>query len=295
MRNVVALLDAATDRDPEYANAFRLKARSLELLATSYPDSPAGLAGMLSQAAVAAKRAIKLAPKLGSAYAELALIEQDRFNYVSALQLMNQALALSPDDPLVLPSAMYITRYLGSPQQALLLADRLVVLDPLNALTYTRRADVLIALRRYAEAIQSSRRSLQLAPNRSSPHQLIGDAMVLLGRPNEARAEYEKVPSDDVFRLAGEAIIEGRLRNMAAVDRIVARMKVLFGDAASYNYTQIFAQSGETTRAFAALATAFEVKDPGVTGLKTDPFLDPIRNNSRFAAFVTRGNFPTFG
>ena len=58
---------------------------------------------------------------------------------------------------------MYITRYLGDPRRALMLADRLVALDPLEPPNYTRRADVLMALRRYPEAIQSARRSLQLA------------------------------------------------------------------------------------------------------------------------------------
>ena len=294
LRDVVALLDAATARDPNYANAYRLKARSLELLATSSPKSPADSDNTLKQAELAARRAIELAPKLGPAYAELALIEQDRFNYINALRFMNRALALSPDDPLVLPSAMYITRYLGDPRKALLLADRLVTLDPLNALTYTRRADVLIALRRYPEVIESSRRSLQLAPKRSYPHQLIGDALVLMNRLNEARAEYKKVPDDDVFKLAGEAIIDGRLRNLRAVERTVADMRELFGDAASYNYAQVFAQAGDKDRAFAALGRAFEVKDPGVTGLKTDPFLDPIRSDPRFTAFVRRANFPSF-
>jgi len=294
LRDVVALLDAVTARDPDYANAYRLKARSLELLATSYPKSPGDMGTTLKQAELAARRAIELAPKLGPAYAELALIEQDRFNYLSALRYMNRALALSPDDPLVLPSAMYITRDLGDPRKALLLADRLAKLDPLNALTYTRRADVLMALRRYPEVIESSRRSLQLAPKRSYPHQLIGDALVLLNRLNDARAEYKKVPDDDVFRLAGEAIIDGRSRNLGAVDRTVAHMRELFGDAASYNYTQVFAQAGEKDRAFAALGKAIEVKDPGVTGLKTDPFLDPIRGDRRFAAFVRSANFPSF-
>jgi serine/threonine-protein kinase len=295
LRDVVALLDAAAARDANYANAYRLKARSLELLATSYPKSPSDIARTLEQAELAARRAITIAPKLGSAYAELALIEQDRFNYVDALRYMNQAIALSPDDPLVLPSAMYITRYLGDPRKALLLADRLAALDPLNALTYTRRADVLIALRRYPEVIQSSRRSLQLAPKRSYPHQLIGDALVLMNRPNDAWAEYKKVPDDDVFRLAGEAIIEGRSRNRGAVERTITRMRELFGDAASYNYAQVFAQAGEKDRAFAALGRAFQVKDPGVTGLRTDPFLDPIRGDPRFTAFIRKANFPSFG
>jgi tetratricopeptide (TPR) repeat protein len=248
---------------------------------------------MLGQGEAAARRAIALAPKLGSAYAELALIEQDRFNFAESLRGIEQALALSPDDPLVLPSAMYITRYLGDPRSALRLADRLIELDPLDAVNHTRRADVLIVLRQFPEAIEASRQSLRLAPGRSWPHQLIGDCLTLMNRPDEARAEYGKVPADDVFRLAGEAILAARSRNMAVVEQTVARMRALFGDAASFNYAQIYAQARDGERAFAALGKAFEVKDPGLTGLRTDPFLDPIRGDARYAAWLKRLNFPT--
>ena len=289
----VKLLDAAIARDPAYANAFRLKARSLELLATSYPKSPADSAEKLVQGEAAARRAITLAPRLGPAYAELALIQQDRFNYADSLRYIDQALALSPDDPLVLPSAMYIRRYLGDPHSALRLADRLIELDPLGAVNYTRRADVLIVLRQFPQAIESARKSLQLAPARSWPHQLIGDSLVLMNRPSEARAEYKIVPADDVFRLAGEAILDARSRNLSAMERTVAHMRDLFGDTASYNYAEIYAQARDSDRAFTALAKAFDVKDPGLTGLKTDPFLDPIRADPRYAALLKRLNLPT--
>ena len=229
---------------------------------------------------------------MGPAYAELALIEQDRFNYTGALQSINQGLELSPDDPLVIPSAMYITRYLGDPRKALVLADRLVQLDPLEPPTYTRRADVLMALRRYPDAIKSARKSLQLAPERSYPHQVIGDALTLLDRLGEAKAEYEKVATDDVFRLSGEAIVAARSRDTAAVAKFVEQIRQLFADAASYQYGQIYAQARDNDRAFTALSKALAVKDPGMTGVRTDPFLDPIRNDPRYTELVNGMNFP---
>jgi tetratricopeptide (TPR) repeat protein len=247
----------------------------------------------LSQAELAARRAIVLAPKLGSGYAELALIEQDRFRFTSAKRLIGQALALSPGDSLVLPNAMYITRYLGDPREALPLADRLIALDPLEGVNYSRRADVLMVLRRYPEVIESARKSLQLNPNRSYPHQLIGDALNLMNRPAEARSEYQSVPADDVFRLAGEAILEARSGNIAAMDRKLAHMRELFSDAATYNYAQVYAQARENDQAFATLDKAQDVKDPGLTGLRTDPFLDPIRSDPRYAALLRKLDFPS--
>jgi TolB-like protein len=295
LQEAIGLLDAAIERDSNYANAYRLKARSLELLATSYPKSAAEMSDRLAQAELAARRAITLAPRLGAAYAELALIEQDRFRFAAAKRNIEQALALSPDDPLVLPSAMYITRYLGDPRKALPLAERLIALDPLEGVNYTRRADVLMVLRRYPEAIESARKSLQLNPNRSYPHQLIGDALTLMTRPAEARAEYQKVPADDVFRLAGEAILDARSGKIAAMERTLAHMRELFSDAATYNYAQVYSQARDNDRAFDALDKAQVVKDAGLTGLKTDPFLDPIRRDPRYTALLQSLDFPSEG
>ena len=70
-------------------------------------------------------------------------------------------------------------------------------------------------------------------------------------------------------------------------------MNQLMGAAASYHYGEIRAQSGDVDRAFAELDNAIEAKDPGLVYLKRDPFLDPIRNDPRFAALVRKLNFPS--
>ena len=293
LREAVQLLDAAIARDPQYANAYRMKSGMLELIATSYTKGAVQMTKVLDDADAAARRSIALAPKLGDGYAQVALIEQDRFNFPNAFQYIRQALALSPDDPLVLPSAMYITWYLGgNPAKALPLADRVVQLDPLAASSHSRRAGVLIDLRQYPEAIRSARKSLQLAPAREWPHQLIGDSLLLMNRLKEARAEYANVTTGDVFRLRGEAVIAARSGDMTTVKRILSQIHEAFADAATFQYAQIYAQAHDNNGAFAALDKGFEVKDPGVTGVRTDPFLDPIRNDPRYAGFVKKMNFP---
>ena len=121
------------------------------------------------------------------------------------------------------------------------------------------------------------------------------DALTLMTRPAEARAEYQKVPTDDVFRLAGEAILDARSGKIAAMERTLAHMRELFSDAATYNYAQIYSQARDNDRAFDALDKAQVVKDAGLTGLKTDPFLDPIRRDPRYTALLQSLDFPSEG
>jgi hypothetical protein len=66
-----------------------------------------------------------------------------------------------------------------------------------------------------------------------------------------------------------------------------------FADQGSYQYAQIYAQRGDKDRAFAALDRAWAVHDPGLTNLKIDPFVDPLRSDRRFVALFRRLNFPS--
>jgi len=293
VREGVKLLDAAIARDRNYADAFRMKANFLEFLATSYSENADEMTRGKNAAEAAARKAIAIAPKLGAAYGELAGIEQDRFNFEKAQQFMRQAMALSPSDPKVISTSMYIRWYVcGEPNEALSLADHLAELNPLAPTSYSVRSAILIDLRRYPEAIQAARKSLQLAPSREWPHQLIANSLILMNRPNEARAELKSVPPDDLYRLASEGIIAARAGDTGAVRRTVSQIQEGSGDAAMFQYAQVYAQARQLDRAFEALEKGLAVKDPGVTGVRTDPFLDPIRSDPRYPRLVKNVNFP---
>ena len=110
----------------------------------------------------------------------------------------------------------------------------------------------------------------------------------MMGRPREALAEYSKVDEDDVFRLRSEAVIAARSGKMADFERIISRIHANAGDAASFQLAEACAQARQSDRSLAALEKCFEVKDPGVIGARTDPFLDPIRNDPRFQRIIRR-------
>jgi hypothetical protein len=113
-----------------------------------------------------------------------------------------------------------------------------------------------------------------------------------MNRPAEARLEYRNVPAGDLGVLTGEAILAARSRNLVEVERSVAIMRQLFGELVRYQFAQIYAQARDADRAFAELNRAFEVRDPGLIGLKVDPFLDPIRGDPRMDELARKLNFP---
>jgi hypothetical protein len=73
---------------------------------------------------------------------------------------------------------------------------------------------------------------------------------------------------------------------------MIAQLKQQAGAAASFQYAEIYAQLSQKDQAFTELNNALSAPDPGLIYLKVDPFLDPIRNDSRYAALLRRLNFP---
>jgi hypothetical protein len=56
------------------------------------------------------------------------------------------------------------------------------------------------------------------------------------------------------------------------------------GDANAYQFATIYAQWGKQAQALEWLETASRLRDPGLINLKTDPLLDPLRQEPRFQA-----------
>jgi hypothetical protein len=113
-----------------------------------------------------------------------------------------------------------------------------------------------------------------------------------MGKMEEAVAEINKLPADYLFRLLSEAIVAARTGDRAASNAALRQAEKLNGDAAHFQYAEIYAQQGETDRAFAALDRAWAFRDPGLAFIKADRWVDPLRSDPRFAALLAKMNFP---
>jgi TolB-like protein len=291
-RQVIGLLDSAITLDPKFAEAFAWKSLAINFMTGSIA-SPSGFDAGYAQAVDAAKRSIALAPGLAVGHVALATAFEFQLNLPGALYEYRKADALPNVEVFSqLQQVIFLAR-VGASAAALDLARRLQKQDPLNAAAYGREAYVLAYSKRYADAIPPARRAGQLAPAISRTHTLLGLCLMQLGRTADAKAEYSKASPDDIYRLTGESILSYRQGNRAAADQSLQQAQRVFGDSASYQYAEIYAQRGDLEPAFAALNRAWTVHDPGLTTLRVDPFLDPLRGDPRFAELERKLNFPT--
>jgi len=72
----------------------------------------------------------------------------------------------------------------------------------------------------------------------------------------------------------------------------LAKYKSAWGENYAYEYATIYAQWGDRTKALELLETAMRLRDAGLCFLKTDPLLDPLRNEPRFQAIERALKFP---
>jgi TolB-like protein/Tfp pilus assembly protein PilF len=287
----IALLDSAIILDPKFANAFALKSLAVNFM-TGSTAGPGTFDSGYAQATALAKHAIALAPTLAAGHTALASAYEFQLNLPAALDEYRKAAAL-PDISVaaLVQEVVFLTR-LGAFSAALDIARKAEKKDPLNSIAFAREGYALGYSRHYADAIAPLQKAAQLAPTVSRNHTALGFCWGQLGKSAQAEAEYRKASPDDIYRLTGEAILFDRQGNRAASDQSLQQARKIFGDSASYQYAEIYAQRGDKEGAFAALDRAWAIHDPGLTTLKVDPYLDPLRADPHFAAMVKRLNFP---
>ena len=292
MRSAIALFDVAVRLDPQYAEAYALKAQALVELGSGFAANAAEMRSLAAEAAANANRALALSPDLPSAHTALGAVANNEVNFAEALREFRKAALAAPGDALALNSYGIFLAQIGFAAEAHKIGARLIAIDPLSARSYVPSAQAYYSARRFAECVTAAQKLVSLQPGAPPALALLGDALVNLGRFDEARAAYDQISGDDLFRRTGEGIVNERAGNHVASAKAVELIEAKEGTAASYQQAQLRAQRGESDLAFVALNNAIAVPDPGLIFLLVDPFLDPIRSDPRFEAVRNKINFP---
>ncbi|HZF16828.1 MAG TPA: TIR domain-containing protein [Steroidobacteraceae bacterium] len=289
-RAALARFDAAIAADPSYAAAHAARSRSLTAIANQYGEA-GQLAGLYDAAVKSAERAIALAPRFADAYSTLGLVLfQGRLDAHAAREPFERSREFGPGDANVLARYSLYSARIGRKSEAADAMRRALVLDPLNPLIHRAAGAIQYAARNYADSIPPAEHALSMNPRMSRAHAAIGDALLMLGRTDDARAAYAAEPSEDVS-LAGKAIVEWKLGNATAARAAMAKLVADLGDRVLYQQGQILAQWGEKDAALARLGQARIVGDSGLIYARNDPMLDTLRNDPRFARLLASIGF----
>ena len=283
----LSLTDAALTLDPNYAEAYVCKALALNIYAGNFADETE-LPSYREHALQVARQALSLAPNLAAAHNALAEIYRILLNLRAADGEYKRALQLTPGEAETARDYAQFAGKLGRKAESRHYSQQAITLDPLNPESYRARHMVLVAGRSLEEAVEFSKSIERTSPNMFRWPYELGWCLLALDRVDEARHYFSMQP-----RSMSEAFLAAHGRDKDGVDRSMVALRREFGDAASYQYAEIFAELGDKERALAALDRAWKIRDSGLAWIKVDPYLDPLRGDRRFQAIVDRVEFPT--
>ena len=288
-RQALAEFDAAVAADPGYAAAHAARARTLIAIGNQFAGGDA-MKALYAEGLRAAERAVQLAPDLAASQSTLGFARfTGALDVRGAAGPYQKARSLGQGDADILSGYGAYAASVGQFAEAMTALDRAAILDPLDPRVDRILGSALYGARRYPEAIAKVRAALDINPKMAFAHFAIGNCLVMEGRFAEAKAEYELEPVA-VNRFAGLAIAAKALGDENSAQAAFAKLNAL-GDNALYQRAEVQSRWGRLDDALNTLDQAYAAGDSGLTYLRNDPMLDPLRNNPRFARLLVRIGF----
>jgi tetratricopeptide (TPR) repeat protein len=289
-----------------YAEAIRLDASyALALAARSmartdyggYYSTGARQGGSFTGARTDAHHAIALAPELAEAHLALAyVLEVGYLDLTHAAPEYQRAMSLAPGNALVARTSGRFALFMGQTDAGLAAVRHAVQLDPLNPAAHRLLGSMLFWSHHDKEAIAAAEETLALDPAHPGALAVRGLAYYALGDYQKARASCEAGPragkGSDYHIQVCLALTYEKLGRHADAEAMVTAVKSWYGDAGAFQYTQIYAQWGDVPRALQWLETALRLRDAGLSALKIDPLMDPLREQPRYQAVERALKFP---
>jgi TolB-like protein/Flp pilus assembly protein TadD len=289
--SAAAAYSEAIRMDPNYALAFAGRSFVQSLYASQVaPRSE--VRQFFDKALADAHQAIALTPELAEGHLALGFyLANGGLDLRQARDEFDRARALAPGRATVLRISGLYSILTGRTEAGLADLRRAVTLDPLNALTHHLLGFGLYLAHRYEEASAANAEAISLDPNLLRAYEFRGLADYQLGNLARARSTCEARP-DYWGTQWCLALTYQKLGRRADAQAAVAKIQAMQGDTTAYQYSTIYAQWGDTPKALEWLENAMRLRDPGLTLLKVDPLMDPLRQEPHFQAIEHELNFP---
>ena len=152
--------------------------------------------------------------------------------------------------------------------------------------------------RQFDQALRAEREALEFDSNLGKGNYMFGWVYREKGMYEEAIAEFREAletgpPRGRCTSSPGNTYARaGRVREARECIRQLKQRSDV-ETVETYGIAIIHAGLGEKDQAFEWLEKAYEVRDQGMSSLKVDPTLDPLRSDARFQDLLRRMNFPS--
>ena len=143
------------------------------------------------------KKALNSAPNNHDILRFMSVVAALKAEYSRALDLINQVIALAPNDGVAHSNRGNVLQALGLYEEALLSFDEAIRLLPTYAEAYNNKASVLQNQYRFEDALVWYDKAIAIDPNYAKAYSNKGNALEWLRRHDEAMAYFDKASSVD--------------------------------------------------------------------------------------------------
>ena len=285
----------AVEKDPSYALAYTGLADSYVLLGwNSYLASK----DAFPKGKMTAMRALRLDPDLGEAHTPLAaVLWLHDWQWQEAQMEFKRSLALNPAYPTANHWYAEYLMTMGRHVEAIARMKNSQELDPLSLIISVAIGWAFYMARRYDDAIEQLRRTVELDPNYPVTYWILGVLLRKMGRYALAIAEGEKglklSGGSSLMRaaLAQTFATAGRRKKAIQIlDDLTKLTKQKY--VAPYFFAGIHIGLGEDDRAIEYLEKSYEEHSHWLIYLHIDPSMDALRSNPRFQDLLRRVGLP---
>ncbi len=286
----------AIELDPNFALAYAATAEAYNSMGKN-PDVPPKDSIPLAKAA--ATRSLEIDPMLAQAHAALAdsLALYD-WDWAGSERHFKKAIEL--DANLAYTYVGYGVSYLdpvGRADEAVTQLERAVALEPAAMINNCILTTTYIYARKYDKALAQGRSTYDLdAAFPFAPH-WFGFALIANGKYDEAISVARRVAPDAPFGWLA-AVVSGvayaKEGKRAEAEQQISMLRELANTRyiRPYYIAQIYAALGDKDKAFAELEKSFVERDCYLSRMTVDPFMDPLRDDPRFAGLLKRMGLP---
>ncbi len=281
----------AIDLDPNFALAYVGMAEAYNSMAKDPEVAPKDAVPFAKSAAT---RALQIDPALAEGHSALAdaLAIYD-WNWTDSEREFKKAIELDPNVGYI--HIAYSGSFLSAanrPDDAIREAERGVELEPLSLINNAVLASAYVLGRQYDRGAAQAQKTIDLDPNFYLGKVWLGLAYVANGKYEDAIAVSRDVPESAMSgnALFVTALAYARSGRRTEAEQTIAKIRELGKTryVRTYCIAWAYAALGDKDKAFAELERSFEDKDAYLSRARIDPFMDPLRDDPRFSALMTR-------
>ena len=283
----IELFEQAIALDPKYALAYVGLTESWEVMPSFAYMSPEEA---MPQAKKAVARALELDPDLAEAHTAYGLIlAAYEWNWAGADREFKRALELDPK--IALAHFRYAWVDLsprGRHEEAIAEMKRAMELDPLSLIQGANFAAVYMYARQYDNAVEQGTKTYDLDHSFFAAQNWLAHSYNAKGMYKEAIAIAEKSLGSDFEMFPQLGYAYAKLGRRREAEDVLKQWSAKNKYISRYWVAIVYTALGEKDKAFEQLEEAYKAHDWFLERVKTDPFLDPLRDDPRMNDLLKR-------